>query len=226
MNTGKPSSPPKMIDLLDMHRADIGAKLRVALPGTIYAYDRDKHTASVVLGNNAKLNDGTVVQDNTHLLDVPVFTMQGGGVHVGFPILPGDECLVIFADINIDAWHAAGGQQTPNDARRHSINDGFALVGPNSLRNTPVLPTALLETEGGLSTALTKIAIDSDTELVTIANGTANLAIALKALLTALTALNTGIAAESGVIPTAAAAATAANTAIALVQAQLDALLY
>lgn len=224
MINGKYVIPPSLADLLIAHGLDVSANIRVMIPGYVSSYDSAKRTAQIVPGYNRVYNDGTVVPIKCLLVDVPVYTMQGGGIHVGFPIKPGDECSVFFSDINIDAWFVHGKQQTPNDSRRHNLSDGFALVGPNSLAN-PLL-TSLTAAEGGLASPLAKMAIDRSTNLITIAKGPQTLALALKALLTALTSLNTGIAAEGGTIPTAAAAATAANAALVLVQAQLDALLY
>lgn len=200
MINGKFVVPPTLADVFDMHEDDIGSKLRVCMVGYIKTYDPVKRTASVILAENLVLNDGTVVEIKKPLLDVPVFTLQGGGVHVGFPIKAsdtsadgkGDECLLVFADFNIDNWHLAGGQQTPTDARQHDISDGFALVGPNSLAN-PVA-TSLLAGEGGLASSAAKVAVAPQTQLITIANGPLpanNLNGILQTLLTALATATT-----------------------------------
>ncbi len=211
--------PPTLTDVLEMHRSDTSAQIRVAIPGEIISYDATKRTAEIMVCYNRVYNDGSVHAIKCPLVDVPTFTLQGGGVHVGLPIEAGDECWVCFADINIDAWHAAGGQQTPIDQRRHDIADGFAFVGPNSLAN-PIV-TALTATEGGLSTATAKVAIDNVSNLIAIDGASTTLKIQLDALLDALTLLNTAIAAESATIPTAAAAATTANGTIAAIKAAL-----
>ena len=52
---------------------------------------------------------------------VPVFKP------VPFEVNPGDACLVIFADRDIDAW-LEGGNEKPS-GRMHSLSDGFAFVG-------------------------------------------------------------------------------------------------
>ncbi|MES2155461.1 MAG: Gp138 family membrane-puncturing spike protein [bacterium] len=230
---GKFVVAPTLAEVFELHADDVGSKLRVCMPGYIKTYDAAKHTASVVIGENFVLNDGTVLTVPAPLLDVPVLTLQGGGLHLGLPVKAsdtspdgkGDECLVVFADFNIDAWHAAGGQQTPPDKRQHDISDGFAIVGPNSIANA--LPTALEGREGGLATALAKVAIDADTDLVTIQGGTGeSLGPILTDLLTILTDLNTGIQADAAVIPNAAAAAVTASAQLALLQARLEALLY
>ena len=57
------------------------------------------------------------------LSDVPVF------MPVPFEVNPGDACLVIFADIDIDAWFESGEPQEPKSARKHALSDGFAFVG-------------------------------------------------------------------------------------------------
>ena len=55
--------------------------------------------------------------------DVPVF------MPVPFEVNPGDPCLVVFADIDIDAWFESGEPQEPKSARKHALSDGFAFVG-------------------------------------------------------------------------------------------------
>ena len=42
---------------------------------------------------------------------------------------PADPCLVIFSDIDIDAWFQNGEASAPNSPRRHSLSDGFVFVG-------------------------------------------------------------------------------------------------
>jgi hypothetical protein len=224
MQNGKFVVPPSLTDVFDAHRDDVGSKLRVCMPGAIVSYDATKRTATISLGETQVLPNGTVIAVNAPLLDIPVLTLQGGGIHLGVPIGPGDECLVVFADFNIDAWHTAGGQQTPPDKTQHDINDGFAIVGPNSLANA--LVTALTATEGGISGTLAKVAIDKNTEMITLAKGGTTLALILTNLLTALTALNTAIAADANVQASTRTAATAANTAIAAVQVLINELLY
>ena len=225
MINGKFNTPPNLSEAIQYAMDDNSARIRVALPGKIKTYNPIKRTAEIILGYNRVYNDGTVKKIDSPLVDVPVFTNQGGGIHVSFPIIPGDECLVVFADINIDAWHAFGGQQTPLDQRRHDISDGFAIVGPNSLAN-PVL-SFLLPIEGGLAGPISKVAINQLTGQITISNLTGqSLLISLTAIITSMKAVNTGIIADAATIPAAAAAATTANTALDVVLVQLALLLY
>lgn len=223
MINGKLIVPPTLADALDYHRMDAAAQLRVAMPGEILTYDPAKRTAQIKVCYNRVYNDGSVKVITAPLVDVPVVTMQGGGIHFGAPIQTGDECLVIFADFNIDAWHANGGPQTPLDKRRHDISDGFAIVGPNSLGNK--IETALGTVEGGISGVTAKVAINQITQRVTIDNGQ-NLKLILDDTIAQIMAVNAGIILDNAVIPNAAAAATAANTQLLLILVRLAALLY
>lgn len=223
MINGKFVVPPNLSDALEFHRMDAAAQLRVALPGEIISYDAENRTAQIMVCYNRVYNTGEVKAISCPLVDVPMFTLQGGGLHASFPVLPGDECWVFFADINIDAWHKNGGQQTPLDRRRHDIADGFAFVGPNSLAKP--LVTSLEATEGGIAGASAKVAINKTTQLITIANDAQNLKEIINDTITQIMSVNAGIAAE-GTIPTAAAAASAANVQLALILTRLAALLY
>lgn len=67
------------------------------------------------------------------LVDVPVVFPRGGGYALTFPIVEGDEALVVFATRCIDSWWESGGvQNIPTDLRMHDLSDGFAIPGPCS----------------------------------------------------------------------------------------------
>ncbi len=91
--------------------------LHCALPGTVVSFDAERQTAEVQPA--VKLGS----MNYPVLSDVPVF------MPMPFEVNPGDVCLVIFADADIDAWLESGGPQEPKSARKHSLSDGFAFVG-------------------------------------------------------------------------------------------------
>jgi hypothetical protein len=71
---------------------------------------------------------------------VPVCFPSGGPFIVTWPLQPGDEVLLVFADRCIDSWlanGAANGPQIQSSANLHSQNDGFAIPGPHSYPNVP-----------------------------------------------------------------------------------------
>ena len=98
-------------------RQDFLSSLHCALPGTIVSYDAEKQTAEV----QPAVKMGSMLYPI--LSDVPVF------MPAPFEVNPGDACLVVFADIDTDAFLASGDPEEPPSARKHSLSDGFAFVG-------------------------------------------------------------------------------------------------
>ena len=98
-------------------KREMFSQLRCALPGKVVSYDSSAQTAVIQPG---VISGGVVMP---LLTDVPVF------MPVSFAVNPGDYCLVIFADVDIDAWLASGDPEEPGSERMHSLSDGFAFVG-------------------------------------------------------------------------------------------------
>ena len=98
-------------------KQDIFASLHCALPGTVVSFDADKQTAEI----QPAVKAGSLAYPI--LADVPVF------MPIPFDVSPGDACLVVFADVDIDSWFETGEAAAPRSVRRHSLSDGFAFVG-------------------------------------------------------------------------------------------------
>ena len=98
-------------------KKEIFVSLHCALPGTVVSFDASSQTA--VIQPAVKVGSMTFPL----LADVPVF------MPVSFEVNPGDTCLVVFADIDIDAFLETGEASVPRSARRHALSDGFAFVG-------------------------------------------------------------------------------------------------
>lgn len=116
--------------------------LRVCLPGIIQSFDALSQTVTVQPALREKIKDinGNIIDVQIPLLvDVPIVIPSGGGYYLTMPIAVGDECLVVFSDMCIDAWWASGGIQNQADKRRHDLSDAFAILGvwsqPNKLAN-------------------------------------------------------------------------------------------
>ena len=122
----------------------LSRSLFCALPGIVRAFDRATQTVSVQPAVQDRLPDGTPV-DFPLLTDVPVFFPGTKSSAITWVVEPGDECLVIFADRNIDAWFTTGTSGPGDIPRAHSLSDGFAFVGfrskPNALQNFPDEPS-------------------------------------------------------------------------------------
>ena len=108
-----------------------------ALPGIIQSFDPVAMTCTVKPAILIPLKDpetAAITQvDIPVLLDVPVIYPSGGGFTLTFPIVNGDECLVIFSSRCIDTWWQNGGYKNQLPLlRMNDLSDGFALVGPRS----------------------------------------------------------------------------------------------
>ncbi len=94
-------------------KQEVFSSLRCALPGNVESFDEASRTAVI----------RPAVRGMPLLRDVPVFMPWR------FDVFPGDPCLVIFADRDIDAWYDTGGAEDPPSGRTHSLSDGSAFVG-------------------------------------------------------------------------------------------------
>ena len=102
-------------------KRDILASMHCALPGTVVSFDANSQTAVIQPAVKQKHEGRDIALPL--LRDVPVF------LPVSFTVNPGDACLVIFADCDIDHWFETGEAEVPGSLRMHSLSDGFAFVG-------------------------------------------------------------------------------------------------
>lgn len=115
--------------------------LRVACPGIIQSFDAEEQTVTVQLSLRENVSNSEYEKQWKEiplLLDVPIIIPRAGGYCITMPVNQGDECLVIFGDMCIDAWWEHGGIQNQMDKsmRRHDLSDGFAILGPWSQPRT------------------------------------------------------------------------------------------
>jgi hypothetical protein len=193
---------PDLSDVLTNLKQDIFSTLNCVKIGSVKQYDATKKTAQVQICFKRVLPDSTLLSYPL-LIDVPVFTLQGGGGYVQVPVSAGDECLLLFSDRRIDEWfvNGAGQQSAPGDPRMHDLSDGIALVGINALNSTlPATPTNKVRigyTGGTIeidasSVKLVGVAgaeIDLAGAIVTIRNGTTTLLTQMQTLISAIEAI-------------------------------------
>ena len=103
-------------------KQDIFENLHCALPGIVESFDSETQTAVIRPAILREVERRPFVPLPL-LRDVPVF------MPAPFEVNPGDACLVIFADRDIDAWFETGEAEVPPSGRMHSLSDGFAFVG-------------------------------------------------------------------------------------------------
>lgn len=127
-------------DLLQAVMRNAAYSLRVAMPGVIVDFNATAQTCSIDLAiqDRVVLNGKTQYLQIPRLLDVPVVLPRAGGFTLTMPIKAGDECLVVFADMCINAWWASGNAADGKGGyigtqherpRRHDFSDAFAIVG-------------------------------------------------------------------------------------------------
>ena len=121
--------PPDLDDLLAENRDTVFANLNCTQVGKIEKVNNDQ-TVEIKIQFLRRLPDGKTAKYPL-LVDCPYFVLQGGGAYIDMPIKKGDDCLILFNDRNIDDWWDTGNVAVPADTRKHSISDGFALVGIN-----------------------------------------------------------------------------------------------
>lgn len=98
-------------------KEEIFSSLHCALPGKIVSFDASTNTA--VVQPVVKKGNRTLPQ----LSDVPVC------VHPLSEVAAGISCLLVFADLDIDAWWSSGDTEEPVSGRMHDLSDAFAFVG-------------------------------------------------------------------------------------------------
>ena len=77
------------------------AGIHTAAPGKIINYSGG--LASVQPSIKYKVEDGRVL-DAPVIVNVPVYFPTGGNSSITYPIKPGDDCCIVFAERSIDDW--------------------------------------------------------------------------------------------------------------------------
>lgn len=134
------------------------ANLWTALPAVVQSFNAAKLTveAQPTIQGQVFQPDGTWVSTTMPLcVDCPVMYPGGGGFLFTFPIVAGDEGLLVFASRCIDAWWQNGGVQKQAELRMHDLSDGFFF--PTGGMSQPNIPndvsanSAQLRTRDGTS---------------------------------------------------------------------------
>lgn len=134
---------PSLKDVLDQLRKSILLELCAHHVGTVQSFDAAKQTARVTINYKKtyfRLDQSTGLYspqlvDYPVLVDSPVIFLGGGPSGLTFPVVQGDECVVLFNDRDLDNWFAGGSGKGTATTRLHSFADGLILVGVRSLGN-------------------------------------------------------------------------------------------
>lgn len=109
--------------------------LHVAMPGIVNSYDAASQTAeiqpavrNVILARDEDEDEDTPV-DLPILPSVPVCWPRAGSFYLHFPLSAGDSVLVIFSELDINAWRNSGDVSDPGLALRHMLSGAIAVPG-------------------------------------------------------------------------------------------------
>lgn len=127
---------PDEFELIRSAMDDLSMNMRVCCPGTIVSWDPQQMTAYVqpCIKENIIQVDGTLKNTELPIIpNVPVVYPRCASFIMTFPLKPGDECILVFADRNYDAWWQSGGLQNPLRSLVHDLLDAFCIPGPSSM---------------------------------------------------------------------------------------------
>lgn len=122
-----------LASLLQLAQLDTLNTLNCHQVGEIVSFDASKQTAEVQIKMLIPHNEE--IKEYPVLLDCPCIILAGGEGRITFPINPGDSCLVLFNDRDIDNWYVSGQTMEPRSNRMHSFSDAIALVGLRNKNN-------------------------------------------------------------------------------------------
>lgn len=108
-------------DLFNNSVQSILNTIHTALPAKIISYDHTQNKAIVQPLLNKAYKNGIVSMPI--LNDIPIIFPK----YMFFPILEGDNVLLVFCERSIDLWKQVGSQVTPDDPRKFNLSDAVAI---------------------------------------------------------------------------------------------------
>ncbi len=189
---------PNLKDAFDSYLRQIFIELNCHHLGTVVSFNVEQQTAKVSINYKKTYYEYTndlnppkaVSKDYPFLAECPVIVLGGGGANLTFPIKPGDQCVLLFNDRDIDNWWI-GNNDLPNPtARLHNFTDAIALVGLKNLSN---LIQNYDTVHAWITNGTIKVGINNNDNLATIENASTTLGTQLQNLCTQLENLATAI---------------------------------
>lgn len=116
----------------------------ISFPGRIVKYYPEEQLADIQISAERAFSSSEELNSlakRSIIKNVPVHTPSGGGWALTVPIKSGDTCLILFSQVGYDHWlyedkdtgGTIAGNPVPWLRRKFSVNDGFAIVGFNTI---------------------------------------------------------------------------------------------
>ena len=139
-----PVREPELKDLLDFYQRQVFLNLNCHHIGTIQSFNPITQTVEVTINYKKtyfkslpnSLQTVTELVDYPLIAECPVIILGGGSTYLNMPINPGDQCILLFNDRDIDNWYAGSTTSANQSSRLHSFGDAIALIGLNNLQKT------------------------------------------------------------------------------------------
>lgn len=133
-------SDPTQAEILHDAIARRLADLHTMLPGTIKLYNPLTGLAEVEI--MSQLQDEDPIPP---LADVPVQFPSWGGFQMQGPVNPGDECMLLFAEVDMSRFMTSGSKGEAQTVKRHGLYAVAVMGGLSSSgRNTQLIPDSYL----------------------------------------------------------------------------------
>lgn len=118
------------VDALDIWLQSRLQGIHTAIPARVESYSAQDRKASVLPLVSLRIEGGGVLE-MPKIDGVPVVFPGGGKFRFEFPIEPGDNVLLIFAETGIGAYLAGDGRgpTAADDVSRFSLTDAIAIPG-------------------------------------------------------------------------------------------------
>lgn len=217
---------PTLKDALDFLKKEMMLQFSAHHIATIQVFDATDQTATATIAyqktyfqRNAVGQYTPVLKSYPLMLDCPVIFLGGGPTSLRFPVTPGDQCLALFNDRDIDNWFQGSNSSANATNRLHSFSDAILLVGLrsqlNSLSSFDIVRAMLIGGTGvvGVNPTSSKILITNSSPV-----GSSGIYTYPVTLGTILGAFFTATAAATTVAQVAAAAATAETALVGLLE--------
>lgn len=124
---------PDLTTILKSVINKVGLELNCVRVGIIQSFNAEDLTAQVLITNKKTLG---INQDGTQATrDYAVITAKICYCcpYITYPIEPGEECVLLFNDRELESWFITGEVQPESYQRMHDLTDCIAIVGLRSL---------------------------------------------------------------------------------------------
>jgi hypothetical protein len=213
------SANPGLKDLLDVLHTNVLLSVNCHAVATVNTVPVTNNNGLFTVNATMNYNrtyfiqqqNGTSVQTQNYpmLVDCPLIILGGGFTSLTFPVQPGDQCLILFNDRDLNNWFAGARSGPVASANLHSFSDAIALVGFPTVGNYSSTHAVLSNgnAEVGILNSPTGSQVRIANDLTTLGTALGSLTSILETLFTAMSAATPANVTATVGVPSGVAAA-------------------